>query len=152
MGSESWFLHPGNRSSNVLGMNLTIPVSYIEDRSQLVRTHTLAEVVRVQRSQSGFKTSTGTTRTCEKCREGERGVSGVESWPTATWLLTGEVFGDRRRIQWALCSDHFKELRDEEQRLREKRGEWEYGRGDLDHGAFSEPDLAVWEPLSNPHS
>lgn len=115
-------------SSNVLGMKFTIPYDYIEDRSHIVWTQTLAEVVKVERSSSGFKTNTGTTRPCFECRDQVPiSGSGVEPFPIATWLLHGEVFGSRAKIQLPLCRDHFKELRDEERRLEEKRQEWGYG-------------------------
>lgn len=117
-------------------MNLTIPFSYYEDRSQVVEVITLAEVTKVQKSNDGFKTSTGTTRTCDRCRRIDSATSGVGSWPVATWLLTAEVFGDRREIRWALCSLHFKWLRDEERNTRDKGdGFWSYG-GTLEDGTF----------------
>lgn len=101
----------------------------------MFEVHTLAEVVRIQRSSSGFKTSTRTIRTCQWCRRGDGG-NGIEPWPIATWLLTGEVYGDRRVIQLGLCSNHFKELREKERGIQQRGVE-----------RMDEVNLSVWEQV-----
>lgn len=135
------------RSTNVVGMKLTIPHTYIEDRSQVIEVHTLAEVVKTQRSSDGFKTSTGTTRTCHQCREEGGGVSGVEPWPVAVWLLTAEVLGNRRVTQLALCSGHFKELREKDRKTRARMGEV---LAEMVFNPDFDSDGSPWEPVSPP--
>ena len=89
-------------------------------------------VTKVQRSSDGFKTPTGTTLTCKRCREDENLDAGVEPHPIATWLLTGEGhqlsvqpielahrIPQKRTAVLGLCSDHFKALRERNKQPRE---------------------------------
>lgn len=144
-----------SRATNVLGMKLTIPYSAIHAQIQVVERHTLAEVVRVERSKDGFKSSTQTTRPCFDCREeGLRvGVAGARPWPTATWLLHAEVFGSRTKLTLPLCDTHFEELREKEKEIQDRgeEGEWMWGgvvdsESGPEHGTYAASGFEVSPP------
>lgn len=97
----------------------------IERDVRVSRLHFRYQVVKVRRSKSGFRTSTNTVRSCERCRVEQRGVTGREPFPVATWLLTGVVrwgtIGGMEDLYatTSLCDDHFRETRQTRQILGE---------------------------------
>lgn len=120
-------MHQPSPSTNVVGMNLKFYTDRpIEIRlSPYVVKDTIAyRVVKVERSKVGFRTQTGTLHSCAFCRNEDHRRSGREPFTTATWLLTGESGMVMNPIETlALCSDHFREMRDQ-QKKQTDRGPW----------------------------
>ena len=106
-------------SASVLGMDLNFFTRQLIETREISWAYRSFHVVKVEKSASGWKTSTGTQWTCWDCRERireiteERFRSGMSVFEPATWKLTGEIFYSRDRGYLYLCSRHFKERRDQ---------------------------------------
>ncbi|KKM81012.1 hypothetical protein LCGC14_1334030 [marine sediment metagenome] len=119
-GSDQGYLDRRGGPANVLGMKLSFTKSHTELRQFVQVVNETFRVTKVQRSASGFRTTTGTRWTCRHCREEARdsteGLSdaGVEPYPMAVWKFTG-VSNDPTWAFLYLCAQHFRKRRDGQQ-------------------------------------
>ena len=136
-------LHRRLEIANILGMDFHFVESFPRAITRVDEVWFTYRVTRIEKSGSGFKTPIQTIRICGKCRvesmdrtghEDRYLESGVEPYPIATWLLTGEpdqwsptpsiyetinVITAPKTRTLALCSDHFKAMRE---RIKSDRG------------------------------
>lgn len=123
-------LPSSSSSTNVLGMELSFTETYtaierIPEQTNMRKIPLTVRVTKIKRSKEGFRNPAGMVRPCRRCKKEDQGrVSGREPWPAGTWQLEGkvDVEGDERRVLVVLCTDHFKELREEAKRGRNR--EW----------------------------
>lgn len=110
----------GSGSTNVLEMDLNFytdrPVE-VKLSPFLVENIITYRVTKVERSKTGFRTSTQTLRSCAFCRSEDYHRSGLEPFTMATWLLTGESDSWYPVATLAVCGDHFKEMRENQRAL-----------------------------------